>query len=354
MRTKHVVVVGAGIGGLVTALELASRGLRVTLLERAAAPGGKMRQVVVGAQAMDAGPTVFTMRWVLDELFNDLGESLDRQLTLQPASTLARHAWSGGATLDLFADVQASAEAIGDFAGANEARGYLEFCRRARDIYAALERPFLRDSRPNPLSLLLRAGWRGLPQMTRISPFATLWSALGQHFTDPRLRQLFGRYATYCGSSPHAAPATLMLVAHVEQAGVWQVQGGMHRVAACLAELAAKRGVRIRYGVHVDELLAIDGRVTGVRVASAQDASAHLTGMRLADTHSASAEHISADAVVFNGDVAALRAGLLGSAAQSGLARSRWKPSGRRSLSAHCSQPHRCCRFSCGPRCQSR
>jgi 1-hydroxycarotenoid 3,4-desaturase len=334
MRAQHVVVVGAGIGGLVAALELASRDLRVTLLERAAAPGGKMRQVVVGGRAMDAGPTVFTMRWVLDELLSDLGENLDRHLALQPASTLARHAWSSGATLDLFADVQASADAIGDFAGAREARGYLGFCRRARDIYAALERPYLRGSRPNPLSLLVRAGWRGLPQMARISPFATLWSALGQHFSDPRLRQLFGRYATYCGSSPFSAPATLMLVAHVEQAGVWQVQGGMHRVAACLAELAAQRGVRIRYGVHVDELLAQAGRIAGVRISGLNDADVPHASAQSADVHPHRAEHITADAVVFNGDAAALRAGLLGPAAQGAMPRHRWVPGGRRSLSA--------------------
>jgi len=334
MQSTHVVVVGAGIGGLVAALELAARGLRVTLLERAAAPGGKMRQVVVGGHAMDAGPTVFTMRWVLDELFDDIGESLDRHLALEPVTTLARHAWRDGTTLDLFADVQASASAIGDFAGAKDARGYLAFCRRARDVYSALEQPFLRGSRPNPLSLLVRAGWRGLPQMARISPFATLWSTLGDHFTDPRLRQLFGRYATYCGSSPFSAPATLMLVSHVEQAGVWRVQGGMHRVAACLAELAVKRGVRIRYDVHVDELLARDGRVAGVRVVGLSDAGAHLTGRRSAGRESASAEHIAADAVVFNGDVAALRTGLLGPVARRALPRHRWVPGGRRSLSA--------------------
>jgi phytoene dehydrogenase-like protein len=64
-----------------------------------------------------------------------------------------------------------------------------------------------------------------------IRPFSTLWRALGDHFRDPRLRQLFGRYATYCGSSPYQAPATLMLVAHVEQSGVWLIEGGMHRLA---------------------------------------------------------------------------------------------------------------------------
>ncbi len=309
MNAARVVVVGAGIGGLVSALQLAAQGVRVTLLERAPTPGGKMRQVVVAGRAMDAGPTVFTMRWVLDELFSDCGEVLDDHLRLQPAALLARHAWRDGSTLDLFADVQRSAQAIGDFAGATEARAYLAFCRRAGEIYRALEQPFLRSTRPNPLTLLTRAGWRGLPQMLRISPFATLWSGLSEHFHDPCLRQLFGRYATYCGSSPFSAPATLMLVAHVEQSGVWQVTGGMHAVAQCLARLAAQRGVNIRYDSPVQQIEVQHGRASGVRLPGG--------------------ERVVADAVVFNGDAAALHGEILG--ARDAVPR---QHAARRSLSA--------------------
>ena len=219
MTSQRVIVVGAGIGGLVSALELAARGTEVLVLERAAQPGGKMRELQVGGAAIDAGPTVFTMRWVFEELFNAVGARLSDHLCLQPVSVLARHAWNADERLDLFADVSRSADAIGTFAGAAASRGYLDFCERARQIYGTLEQPFLRGSRPNPVSLASRVGLGGLPGLMRISPFATMWSELGRHFADPRLRQLFGRYATYCGSSPFLAPATLMLVAHVEQDG---------------------------------------------------------------------------------------------------------------------------------------
>ena len=83
--------------------------------------------------------------------------------------------------------------------------------------------------------------------MLRIQPYTLLWRALGDLFADPRLRQLFGRYATYCGSSPFQAPATLMLVAHVEAQGVWSVAGGLSALARALAALAEARGVRFRY-----------------------------------------------------------------------------------------------------------
>jgi 1-hydroxycarotenoid 3,4-desaturase len=144
MAAHRFVVVGAGIGGLAAAVDLASRGAAVTVVERAERAGGKMREVVAGGQPIDAGPTVFTMRWVFDELLQAAGTSLDEHLVLRPLDVLARHAWNAEATLDLFADAARSAEAIGDFAGPTAARGFLDFTTRARDVYATLESTFLR------------------------------------------------------------------------------------------------------------------------------------------------------------------------------------------------------------------
>lgn len=295
MSRQRVVVVGAGIGGLAAALDLSSRGVEVVMVERALQPGGKMRQVSLGGRPMDAGPTVFTMRWVFDELLAQAGTRLDAHVVLKPADVLARHAWDDTSRLDLFADPERTCDAIGDFSGSADARGYRDFCTRARQIYATLESPFIRSARPTPLSLASRAGAhgpQGLMELARISPFTTLWKALGKYFKSERLCQLFGRYATYCGSSPYEAPATLMLVAHVERDGVWLVDGGMHRIAALLAKLVTDQGAQIRYGAHVEEIIVRAGRARGVLLDSG--------------------ERIAADAVVFNGDVAALRRGLLG------------------------------------------
>jgi 1-hydroxycarotenoid 3,4-desaturase len=287
---QRVVVVGAGIGGLVAALLLASRGLEVTLVEAAGGPGGKMRPLVVDGEALDAGPTVFTMRWVLDELLDEIGTSAAASLPpLVPLSVLARHAWGDdGSRLDLYADQARSQEAIAQFAGPAEAARFQDFCKRAAHVYRTLEGPHIRSSRPSFGQMVADLGPRGLATLAALGPMASLARALTREFRDPRLRQLFGRYATYCGASPFAAPATLMLVAHVEQQGVWAVQGGMAALAGALAALAAARGVRLRYGVRCEAIEHAAGRASGVRLEGG--------------------ERLAADAVVFNGDVSALAA----------------------------------------------
>lgn len=300
-KRERVVIVGAGIAGLSAAVLLASAGLQVTVVEQAATPGGKMRQLPVGAGAVngetgdgmaDAGPTVLTMRAVFEDIFARAGTTLDARLTLHPATVLASHAWDSNSRLDLFADAERSAEAIAAFAGPEEGRRYRSFCAEAKRTYDTLEAPFLHRPKASPASLVTQSR---LKDVLAIKPFGTLWDALGRHFHDPRLRQLFGRYATYCGSSPFRAPATLMLVAHVEQRGVWTVEGGMHRLAAALAELAQEKGAVFRYRETVERIEIVRGRAAAV--------------------HLASGERLEADAVVANADVAALASGRFGTAA---------------------------------------
>jgi 1-hydroxycarotenoid 3,4-desaturase len=292
MPRDRVVIVGAGIAGLVSAFALAARGLDVTVLERGSAPGGKMRQIAIGDSQIDSGPTVFTMRWVFNELFAAAGRNFADHVRLRPLEILARHAWDDDARLDLFADEARTVDAIGDFAGAAEAARYRAFCRDTKRIYDILEKPFLRAPQPSMGGLIGANGFRGIMQLPQIKPFTSMWSALSQYFHDPRLRQLFGRYATYCGSSPFKAPATLMLIAHVEREGVWSIDGGMHGLACALAEGAKSFGATIRYGHEVGEILTCCGRADGVRLSSG--------------------ERIPADAVIINADVAAIAGGLFG------------------------------------------
>jgi 1-hydroxycarotenoid 3,4-desaturase len=311
------VIVGAGIGGLAAALVLARHGYQVDILEKATSAGGKLRQVALAGRLLDAGPTVFTMRWVFDTLFEAAGASFDEHVTVRPMQLLARHAWREDAVLDLHADPQQSAAAIGEFAGADDARGFLDFSRRAQRIYQALEGPFIGRASPSLPGLVghhLSRGWPGLEDLMAISPFATLSRELTTHFRDPRLQQLFGRYATYCGSSPFAAPATLMLIAHVEQLGVWDVEGGMAALTTAMESLAVASGVQIHYGACATSIHVVADRAQGVLF-----------------QHEGRQDSLAADAVFCNADANALGSGSLGTDA---MMAQRPTPVFARSLSA--------------------
>ncbi|NVB38052.1 phytoene desaturase [Pseudenhygromyxa sp. WMMC2535] len=247
-----VVVVGGGVGGLSSAIRAAASGLRVILLERSTTVGGKMRRV--GPYHIDAGPTVLTMRWAFDQLFASAGRRLDDYVSLEPLELLARHAWPDASMLDLFTDVERSSAAIEAFAGAEAAAGYRRFCAYSERIFTIVEAPFLRSKRPRLSTVVTEGGLRGLLKFSTIDWHRSMWKSLGRFFPDPRLRQLFARYATYYGSSPFRAPATLNLIAHVERAGTWRVAGGMYALAEGLIRLAEELGVEIRTNCEVERV----------------------------------------------------------------------------------------------------
>lgn len=312
MEKDQTIIIGAGIGGLVSAALLSARGVPVTVLEKEKSPGGKVRQLDVEGASIDAGPTVFTMRDVIDDIFAAAGSSSDDHLELERADALARHAWSRDEQLDLFADPQKSADAIGEFAGAKAAAGYRSFSKEAERIYKILDRSMLRNSKVSwPLPLMWRIGLWRVGDLIAIRPYESLWKVLGEHFDDPRLRQLFGRYTTYCGSSPFQTPATLMLVAHVESQGVWKIRGGMNSLAHALETVAKKNGARFRYDALVTRIAVAKNRATGV--------------------HLASGEWIEAGSVICNADPSALGSGHFGVEASQAVSA---MPRHKRSLSA--------------------
>ena len=298
LRDPHVLVLGGGIGGLSAAIDLAASGVRVTLIERQPWLGGKLRQVVVDGRGIDAGPTVFTMRQVFEGLFGDAGADFGSYVQTLPVEVLARHGWTDGARLDLFTDPERSSDAIAEAFGPREAEGYRRFVTYTRAIYEEVHDTFVFAEKPSLTNVMKVVGQRGVRAVMRIDFRRSMWRALGDFFADPRLRQLFGRYATYYGSSPFSAPATLNLIAEVEREGVWSVQGGMIELARAFERLARERGVDLRTGTGVAEIVVERGRAVGVRLED---------GAR-----------IDADAVVCNGDPSAIATGLLGADAKRG------------------------------------
>lgn len=295
-ETLDTIVVGGGIGGLSTALRVAGAGASVLVLERANEVGGKLRAVQVDGQEIDAGPTVLTMREVFETLWAEAGLDFHTAVPTQPLEVLARHAWPGGDTLDLFAQPERSSAAIEAFAGAKEAAGFRKFHAHASRIYETVRGPFIEADSPGILSGLGQVGPGALWQLMRIDWHRSLWRTLGSFFRDPRLRQLFARYATYYGSNPFSAPGTLSLIASVEQQGVWRVRGGMVELARATRTAVEALGGEVRCGTGVSELLTDSSGVCGVRCEDGRE--------------------IRAKNVVFNGSPRGLVNGLLGAGPQ--------------------------------------
>ncbi len=293
-RTENqILVIGAGLGGLSTAIRLAAAGHAVRVFEAAEAPGGKMRQVPSAAGPVDAGPTVLTMKPVFDALFAEAGTRLEERLDIVRLPELARHFWQDGSTLDLFADAEASAAAIADFAGRREADAFRAFNARATRLFEAFDAPMMQSSEPS-MAELIKTVLAQPRLMADMAPGRSLAGMLKGAFKDKRLRQLFGRYSTYVGGHPGQTPALLSLIWRAEAKGVWAVKGGMHGLARAMAKLAQDLGVDIRYRAPVGRLEVQGGKVTGLQLE---------TG-----------ERVPGRAVVFNGDPRALRQGLLGGA----------------------------------------
>ena len=288
----RIVVIGAGVGGLSAAMRLASEGAEVTVLDRHPAPGGKMRVVESVAGPVDAGPTVLTMRPFFEQVFEAAGTTLDAEVTLTPLEMLARHHWSDGSTLDLFAGYERSRDAVAAFAGPRAAQQFARFHRDAGALYRAFEGPMMRAAAPQPLRAAGAVAARPW-LMPSLTPGRSMAKALTARFSDPRLRQLFGRYATYVGGYPGAAPALLSLIWYAESQGVWTVDGGMHALARAMQAVAERHGATFRLGEAATGLRIEGGRATAVEIGD---------------------DAIEADAVLFNGDPRALRHGLLGDA----------------------------------------
>ncbi len=310
---NRAVVIGAGLGGLSAALCLAHAGLDVTVVDRLSGPGGKLRAVPSATGPVDAGPTVLTLRPVFEALFAHVGANLADHLDLAPEPVLARHWWPDGSTLDLHADADASEAAIRDFAGARAAADFRAFHARAGRLYAAFDRPMMQASDPDALSIS-RAVLRQPSLLADMAPHRTLAVSLAAQFRDPRLRQLFGRYATYVGGSPYQSPALLALIWRAEAGGVWRIPGGMHRLALVLKDLAAAKGARFMLGVEAQRIDIAAGAVSAVQIDGG--------------------DRLPADHVVFNGDPRALATGLLGQAA-AGSIRDAEAATSPRSLSAN-------------------
>jgi phytoene desaturase len=293
--TDHVVVVGAGLGGLSAAMRLAGAGRKVTVLERAAVPGGRAGLVEIeapdgsGTYRFDNGPTVLTMPDLIADCFDALGEDMADWLELLPIDPLYRAFYADGSQIDVHADPAAMTQELREKCGPAEAAGYDRYVEFVSKLYQYEMRDFIDRNIDSPLDLLTP----NLARLAGIGGFRKLAPKVNQYLKDDRTQRLFSFQAMYAGLSPYDALAIYAVIAYMDSvAGVFFPKGGMHAVPEAMAAAAEKHGVELRYGTEVTRVEHRGGRAVAV--------------------HTAGGERIACDVVVLNPDLPVAQRELLG------------------------------------------
>ncbi len=267
-----VAVVGAGLGGLSAAVRLASLGAKVTVYEQQSLPGGKAGSETRGGYRFDTGPSLLTMPYVIERIFADAQADWTDYLRVEKLEVICNYFWQDGTRLHAYGDPERFAAEVEAKLGepAEHVLDYLEYTRR---IHEAASELFLWNSLHDRRTYLSRLFWSRIWRLGRIDAMRTMHSANASFFRDPRLVQLFDRYATYNGSSPYRTPATLNIIPFVEYVeGGYAVNGGIHALPRALERFAGELGVDIRYGERVDRIVTEarrgrrGSRVRGVEV----------------------------------------------------------------------------------------
>ena len=279
---ERVVVVGGGLGGLSAAVRLAHAGYRVRLLEKNERIGGKLDLVQAEGYTFDTGPSLFTMPWVVRELWAAVGRSADDALDIRPIDPVCRYRWRDGTRFDhhaSLADLLAEINRLDP----RDSLAFFRFMAWAGRIYAATAEPFLLAPFTGVRDFLTPRFLRDAPAL---DPLRTVDQAARRFFHSPYLRQVINRYATYNGSSPYRAPATFCIIPYIELAeGGWYLGGGMYSLARALGGLAEDLGVEIETGTEVVAVNVERGRTTGVRVAGGRDVPAGRVVMNVDALH---------------------------------------------------------------------
>jgi phytoene desaturase len=243
----HVVIVGAGPGGLAAAISLASSGVRVRVLERRDRVGGRTSAIESNGFRFDLGPTFFLYPRVLDEIFRRAGTSLENEVKLIRLDPQYRVIFGSGGKLDATATIERMERQIAEIAP-QDALNFRSFLTENRAkltrMLPCLENPFL--------------GWQTVlnPRLLKLLPILrphqSLDRYLGRFFEDPRIRLAFSFQSKYLGMSPFRCPSLFSILSFLEyEYGVFHPQGGCAAVTEAMARVARRLGVEIQLGSEV-------------------------------------------------------------------------------------------------------
>jgi phytoene desaturase len=258
----HVVVVGAGLGGLAAALRLRAEGLDVTVCERSDRPGGRAGRREVDGFSFDLGPSVLTMPEYLAELFALMGERVEDHLELTRLDPAYRAVFHDGSELAVRGSVEAMEEEVRAVCGPQEAGRFVRFAAHLKALHDAEMDGFIDGNFDSPLDLVRPVQ---LARLVRLGGFRRVYPLVASHLTDWRLRRMFTFQAMYAGMSPYEALGVYAVIAYMDAiCGVYAARGGVFAVSQALADLAVRHGVDLRLSTAVDHVEVTGGRARAV------------------------------------------------------------------------------------------
>lgn len=267
----RAVVIGAGFGGLASAVRLAVRGFRVTLVERLDQPGGRARVFEQDGFTFDAGPTVITAPFLFEELWSLCGRDLSDDVDLVPVDPFYRIRFDDGSTFDYTGDPDRMEAEIARFAP-DDVSGYRRFLEKSRKIFrVGFEKlghvPF------SNLTDMLRI----LPAMAKLESHRTVYGLVSKYISHPKIRKALSFHTLLVGGNPFATTSIYALIAHLERKwGVWYAMGGTGSLVQGLVDLLEDLGVTQRYGADVSDILVEGGAAAGVRLNTGETIPADL------------------------------------------------------------------------------
>lgn len=262
---KTAVIIGSGVGGLATACRLASRGFRVTVVEANGYPGGKLTEISSSGFRFDAGPSLFTMPQFLDQVFEAAGKNPMDYYRYHRLEKSCHYFFEDGTYLEAWADVQKFSLEVETKLGL-DGQEILDYLQQSKEIYESAGHIFLENSLHRWDTWLRADVLKALPKIPSLGLFSSMHQRNQSSFRDPRLVQLFDRYATYNGSNPYRAPGILTSIPHLEfNVGTFLPEGGMHTITQALYQLATDLGVTFHFNLPADKIETSDGRAAGVR-----------------------------------------------------------------------------------------
>jgi phytoene desaturase len=262
---KKALIVGAGIAGIAAAIRLAVKGYGVEVYEANSYPGGKLSQFEQDGYRFDAGPSLFTMPQYVNELFELAGKKPSDYFSYQKLDPVCKYFYEDGTHLIAYADAGKFGDEVQEQTGepAAAVKSYLENSSR---IYSITNHVFLERSLHKLKTYLRWDTLKSILKFGKIGAFRTMHKANQSFFGDKRIVQFFDRYATYNGSNPYHAPATLNVIPHLEQHfGAYFPDQGMYSITSCLVNLAESLGVKFHYDSPVTEIVLQERKVKGIR-----------------------------------------------------------------------------------------